>query len=120
MILNLTQHNATLEQAFCGVIEPKDDDKKMVQDLLTFGTMPDLKEIVERAEKLADFAKRTGASSALIGGAPYLMSALERELKEQEVQPLYSFSERVSKEETLSDGSVKKTNVFVHKGFVEV
>ena len=120
MILNLTQHSATLEQLFQGVVEPNDADKKVVQDLLTFGTMPDLKEIVGRAEKLADFAKRTGAEYALIGGAPYLMGALERELKEREVWPLYSFSERVSKEETLSDGSVKKTNVFVHKGFIEV
>ena len=120
MILNLTQHSATLEQLFQGVVEPNDADKKMVQDLLTFGTMPDLKEIVGRAEKLADFAKRTGAEYALIGGAPYLMGALERELKEREVWPLYSFSERVSVEKTDPDGTVRKINEFRHKGFIEV
>ena len=48
------------------------------------------------------------------------MGALERELKEREVFPLYSFSERVSVETTGPDGTVKKVNEFRHKGFIEV
>ena len=57
----------------------------------------------------------------MIGGAPYLMSALERALKQRGVKPLYAFSLRVS-EDVLdeSTGEVKKTLVFKHLGFLEV
>ena len=56
----------------------------------------------------------------MIGGAPYLMSALENALMAVGIKPLYSFSERVSMEETIADGTVRKTNVFRHVGFVEL
>lgn len=56
----------------------------------------------------------------MIGGAPYLMSALESTLKEKGVQPLYAFSERVSVEKTTETGEVIKTSTFQHKGWVEV
>ena len=56
----------------------------------------------------------------MIGGAPYLMGALEVALKKVGIQPVYSFSERVSKEVVLEDGTTQKTSVFCHKGFIEV
>ena len=55
---------------------------------------------------------------AMIGGAPYLMPALEKELIALGIEPVYSFSERVSEETVQADGSVVKTNVFKHVGFV--
>ena len=57
---------------------------------------------------------------AMIGGAPYLMAPLERELRRWRVTPLYSLSERVSEERQFPDGSVVKTQVHKHLGFLEV
>jgi hypothetical protein len=114
MILNLTQHVATPDQ---GVREPS--DKKAVQALLTFSTLPTSAEIRERAEKLAAIAVAEGADAAMIGGAPYLMGPLEGALRSAGVKPMYSFSVRQSVEKTDDDGNVVKTVVFKHAGFVE-
>ena len=47
------------------------------------------------------------------------MAQLERRLRKVGIIPLYSFTERVSVEETLPDGSVKKSSVFKHAGWVD-
>ena len=117
-ILNLTQHQPTAAQAAEGVFEPQ--NKADVQSLLTFETLPSREEIIARAEALANIAKAEGAPSAMVGGAPYLMGALECALKRRGIQPLYAFSVRESVEETLPTGEVIKKNVFKHLGFVEV
>lgn len=116
-ILNLTQHAPTEEQKLDGVIEPVEKEK--VKSLLTFEFFPRREEIAARAKALAEVAADHGAEAAMIGGAPYLMTYLERELKEKGIKPLYSFTQRVSEEVTLPSGSVKKTNVFKHIGWVE-
>jgi hypothetical protein len=54
----------------------------------------------------------------MIGGAPYLMAPLERSLRSVGVYPVYAFSVRESVEQTAPDGTVRKTNVFRHAGFV--
>ena len=119
-ILNLTQHVATPEQVAAGVIEPQ--DKEAVRKLLTFTELPSGSVIGERAVKLADIAEADTAAvavaAAMIGGAGYLMSPLEVELRERGIKPLHSFTKRVVEEKTLPDGSVKKEAVFVHEGFV--
>lgn len=117
-IINLTQHVGTAAQAAEGVFEPH--DKATVQQLLTFKDLPSKEDILARAEALADIAEKEGASSAMVGGAPYLMGALECALKRRGIQPLYAFSIRESVEETLPTGEVIKKNVFRHLGFVEV
>ena len=117
-ILNLTQHSTTAEQSAQGVFEPK--NKATVQQLLTFETLPEKEEIRARAEALAKIAEDEGAPSAMVGGAPYLMGALEKALKKRGIQPLYAFSVRESVEETLPTGEVVKKNIFKHLGFVEV
>ena len=114
IILNLTQHMGTPEQA---VVEPS--DKKMVQELLTFVSAPSKSEMKERAVRLASIAVEAGADCAMVGGAPYFMSTLEAALKEVGVKPLYAFSMRVSVEETDEAGNVVKRNVFRHAGWVE-
>lgn len=117
-IINLTQHGSTADQSAQGVFEPR--EKANVQQLLTFETLPSREEIRARAESLAEIAEEEGVSSAMIGGAPYLMGALENALKGRGIQPLYAFSVRESIEETLPTGEVIKKNVFRHLGFVEV
>lgn len=114
-ILNLTQHVATPEQ---GCSEPT--NKKEVQDLLTFLALPSKDEVASRAKRLALLAVREGAKVAMIGGAPYLMRPLEDALKTAGVTPVYSFTVRVSAETVNPDGTVTKTNVFAHVGWVEV
>ena len=118
IIINLTQHDSTLEQQAQGVVEPK--DKAAIRSLLTFSSIPSKEDVAERAEKLADAAFHADAEAAMIGGAPYLMSALERALKDKGVKPLYAFSVRESADVTQPDGSVRKVAVFRHAGFVEV
>jgi hypothetical protein len=117
-ILNLTQHVASKEQIEAGVVEPQ--NKKAVQGFLTFVAIPTKEDIGTRAHLLAEVAKEHGHPYAMIGGAPYLMSALEGALRKVGVEPLYSFTERVSIEETQADGSVKKTSAFKHVCFIEV
>ena len=115
-ILNLTQHNATPDQVAAGVMEPQ--KKAEIQALLTFGELPDYGEITERARKLARIAKGAGATHALIGGAPYLMGALENALLAEGVAPMYAFSQRCCVETAHPDGTVTKSLVFKHQGFV--
>lgn len=117
-IINLTQHQAIAAQAAEGVFEPK--NKATVQQLLTFETLPEKEEIRARAEALAEIAEAEGATYAMVGGAPYLMGALECALEQRGIQPLYAFSVRESIEEVLPTGEVIKKNVFRHLGFVEV
>lgn len=117
-IVNLTQHLATKDQISDGVIEPF--NKEAVQEALTFELLPTLETINERAITLARIAIDSGCKKAMIGGAPYLMSVLERVLLDKDIIPVYSFTVRQSVEIHDNDGNVKKTNVFKHVGFVEV
>lgn len=116
-IVNLTQHAATPDQVATSVFEPA--DKRAVQTLLTFGEVPTSETMIERARKLADIAKEAGAEAAMIGGAPYFMAPLEKMLVVAGIRPLYSFTRREAVDEKQPDGSVKKTQVFRHVGWVE-
>lgn len=126
MIFNLTQHAATPEQKDQGVIDFDGQDKEQLKALLTFNSIPSKKEIEARAHDLAllcmlnnfgDDDEEYIPTKAMIGGAPFLMSALESALLDAGIQPVYAFSERVS-EEKMVNGKVVKTNVFKHLGFV--
>lgn len=117
-ILNLTQHEASVEQKKVGVVEPT--EKERVQALLTFDEIPSRVEIRAVASALTEIATNEKVSVAMIGGAPFLMSALEFALRNEGIKPLYAFSKRNSIEKRLSDGSTKKIVVFNHLGFVEV
>ena len=115
-IKNLTQHSPTADQFDGnGGVTGVDED---AVELLNFAMPPSVEEINERAVALAALA--AGFESAMIGGAPYLMGPLVARLKEVGVQPLFSFTERRSVEETQPDGSVRKTSVFAHVGWVAV
>jgi hypothetical protein len=133
--LNLTQHPASAEQISAGVFDLKLGSECLassfglkpeqfgyfptLSDCLTFDDIPTQGRMWSRAVLLAAAAKASGAESAMIGGAPFFMATLELALAQRGIQPLYAFSKRESIEEALSDGSVKKTNVFRHVGFVK-
>ena len=115
--LNLTQHQASAEQVAAGVVESA--EKSAVQAVLTFDAIPSIEEIQQRALLLAAIAAQSGCKKAMIGGAPFFMSALESALKAQGIAPVYAFSQRESVETVKDDGSVVKSAVFRHVGFVE-
>jgi hypothetical protein len=117
-ILNLTQHVATPDQLEVGVIEPSPEVKQEIQRLLTFNDPPCRASLDARAENLAHVAKVSGLKQAMIGGAPFLMGYLERELIRVKVQALYSFSKREVTETVTTDGKVEKKAVFKHAGWV--
>ena len=126
-ILNLTQHPATQEQKAAGVVDLQGDELETLKELLTFEGIPTRAEIEDRAADIANLVMMNGLgeenddpifNSAMIGGAPYLMPALEMALDEHCINPLYAFSRRESVEQVQPDGSVRKTAVFRHIGFV--
>ena len=136
MIINLTQHQATPEQVAAGVVDLPPAVRELLLMELTFETLPSAEEIEDRAAFIAALALGFASSRvdedldnagalpqgvrAMIGGAPYLMSALEVALLDAGIQPVYAFSIRESREEQQADGSVRKVNIFRHAGFVEV
>lgn len=131
MILNLTQHPATPEQKAAGVLDLTGSALALLKQALTFDTLPTPGDVEEAAQVIAGIAALNAAPDdreggggglalyALIGGAPFLMAPLERALQDQGITPLYAFSRRESVEEVLADGSVRKTAVFRHAGFIE-
>ena len=116
-IFNLTQHNPTPAQVAEGVQAPLPG----AAELLTFTVLPSKGDILGRAAGLASLVAAQGSQGdkVMVGGAPYLMEALCSNLKELGFKPVFSFTERRSVEKTLPDGTVTKTAIFEHVGWVE-
>lgn len=119
MILNLTQHPATPEQIAAGVVAPERDTKIQIVKLLTINDLPISAQLQNRADALAEICEGWGHKTAMIGGAPFLMSYLEKSLKAAGIKPLYAFSKRVVLESVQENGEVLKKMIFKHLGFVE-
>jgi hypothetical protein len=113
--INLTQHAPTAEQTAAGVFNPT--QWEAVKVLSTFDEMPQYSTCFFRAREIAQIAKSSGATRAMIGGAPFFMRHLEDALHMQGIEALYAFSVRESTEQAQPDGSVRKVNVFKHVGF---
>jgi hypothetical protein len=128
LIINLTQHDATPEQIAAGVVDLKGEQLTRLRQLLTFEQIPSSGQIDDRAITVAHLAVFNGLGpddgedpvprAAMIGGAPFFMAALERQLRALSVDPVYAFSQRRAIEKKQADGSVKKIQVFQHLGFV--
>lgn len=115
-ILNLTQHEPTLEQAHQGLCNGP--NRGALQACLTF-TSEDIRQgyIPARAASLAEYAAKQGAKQALIGGLPALMGPLVEALRARGIVPVFAHSERVSEDKVQPDGSVRKVNSFRHEFF---
>lgn len=123
IILNLTQHAGTKAQANDGLLEATPEDREVIRALLTFEEPPRAHELSSRASALADivesYATTHRVGHVMLGGAPYLVVELARELGRRGLVPVYAFTRRESVEEMQADGSVVKRNVFRHLGWVE-
>jgi hypothetical protein len=113
-MLNLTQHKATEEQVAQGIEDLPQEQVKILANLLTFEEVPTAEEMRIRAKEIASLARQTGATAAMIGGAPFFMSSLEAALQSAGIQPRYAFSKRESVDQPQPDGSVRKVAVFKH------
>lgn len=129
MIINLTIHAATADQKAAGVVDLHADVQAVLRGLLTFETLPEARDILDRAEAIAELAitNRLGPeddledpipSAAMIGGALWLMAPLAAALRRRGIEPLFAFSVRETEEQAQPDGTVKKVSVFRHAGFV--
>lgn len=129
MILNLTQHPATPEQTAQGVQDLPCGALQGLKALLTFDDMPSVQEIEDRAAAIAELAASVDMlasddadspppHAAMIGGAGYLLPALERHLRGYGIDPLQAFTRREVVEAAGPDGAVVKTAVFRHVGWV--
>jgi len=129
MILNLTQHASTPGQKVAGVMDLNGSQLELLRELLTFEALPSKEEIDDRAHDIARLVISNGLGDdmdqdpifdrAMIGGAPFLMRALEDALMEHYIQPLYAFSKReVVEEQVEGGGGARKVAVFRHLGFV--
>ena len=119
-ILNLTQHAPTQAQIEAGVFDAPAEIRAKIVAELNFADAPHKGEIYSRADEIARLAALVGCDAAMLGGAPYLMGALECALENAGITPLYSFTERRVHEVHNADGSVSKQTVFAHVGWVEV
>lgn len=119
--LNLTQHEATPDQISAGVVDPTPELKSRIKHLLDFNSLPSVDEITNVAQQLAMIVAEFDCDSVMIGGALFLMAPLQHALAEAcpNKEVLFAFSVRDSVETTLPDGSVKKSVVFKHVGFVK-
>lgn len=117
-IINLTQHDTSLKQRALGVFDLPLEGREQVRNLLTFSSAPTADFIRQRAEAIAKIAEKQNCQFAMIGGAGYLMPALEKALLEVGITPLHAFTVREVIETTQADGSVTKTAVFKHGGWV--
>ena len=121
-IINLTQHQATAEQQEAGVHDLPQELRKQLTALLTFEEIPTPAQLQSRAKGIVDLLEKLDQmpTRALIGGAPFFMGHLEEELRNAFVIPTYAFSKRVVQEAIQPNGTVIKTAVFQHIGFVDV
>lgn len=122
-ILNLTQHKATPEQIEAGVFDLEGEKLQRLKELLTFTMKPIPSEIKERAVAIAELAVAQKGEDwkgfeVMIGGALWLMKPLIEELIRRGLVPLFAYTEREVVEEKQPDGSIKKTAIFRHEGFV--
>ena len=134
VILNITQHAASAEQKAAGTIDLGKAEATELKQLLTFDILPSEREIVERADAIADLARAQvrkmagrmdavapgtpGGVRCMIAGAPFLMPALTQAMRSRGLVPVCAFSRRESVEESQPDGRVVKRSVFRHLGFV--
>lgn len=118
MILNLTQHAATPAQIDAGVVDLVDPELATLKGLLTFEEIPTQREIWRRAVDIARLAQDSRHVEAMIGGALFLMGTLERALKGHGITPMFAFTRWRAVDTAKPDGTVVKTAVFEHAGFV--
>jgi hypothetical protein len=90
--------------------------------LLTFVELPTGDDLRHRADAVVALLLEESdetPTTAMVGGAPYFMAPLVEALTHYGIRAVYSFTRRESFELVNADGSVSKTAIFCHIGWVE-
>jgi len=111
-ILNCTNHAVTENQILMGIVEPEEQDKKIISDVITFHDLPTEESIKRACDGVVSMVKKYSCDAAMIGGAPFLQGYLEESLFNEGLCAAFAFSKRIVKERKLEDGSVEKVSVF--------
>ena len=123
-IINLTKHQPLQAQVNAGVMYRKPFQDKVIIEYLTFDEFPSKKQISLRAFQLALtallLADKGVKVAAMIDGPPFLMGPLERELKEINITPLYSFGRYETINVTSEEGNTQEICTFHYLGFIEI
>lgn len=124
MILNLTQHTATIEQKAAGIEDMDSEFKAQLVQLITFPAVYDRELLLTRAAQVHELVRDylgtyPGLDIALIGvmigGMPSFIAPLENLLISKGIKVGYALSEHKSIDKMV-DGKVIKTSTFVHAG----
>lgn len=125
-LVNCTKHMSSdviIPDGYSGlnftIIDPSPRDKERILELQDFNSgVPDFDDIKRRASAIAEIVARYGTKYAWVGGAGYLMSSLEAELKRRGINPVYSWSRRDYMEIT-DDKGIKRLEMYrEHGGWV--
>lgn len=132
VVVNATRFDSTPAQQRDGMVDLPRELRAEVSALANFTSAPSPQEIADRSSAMAAViagAVQTMKAEGLIpenakvgamaGGAMWSQASIEQSLRSHDISPAYSFSERVSVDKHMPDGSVQKTAQFEHKSFVE-
>lgn len=89
-----------------------------MSSLLRFEKVPTGKEILARAELIAEYAESINAEEVLIDGSPYLMSCLIKILDDKGIRAYYPYSRTEFFGEFLKAGKVIRHDVFDLEGLI--
>ena len=143
IVFNATQHLATPDQQQVGVVNLEGELLEQLKSTLTFEATYTKEDLVKAAGKVECILWRAWniycfklsknihpqdeiglencwyhtPKKCMIGGMPSFMPILEKVLKEAGWEIGYACSERVSVDQHMPDGSVRKVNSFKHVGF---
>ena len=107
VIWNLTQYPATPAQLAAGVVNLPAGAREEVVSLLMFDHRPDWREVEERARLITLAVPRSEEGTlvfAMLGGPPFLLSALEWMLHRASITPVYAFTHLETLEENQAHG----------------
>lgn len=130
VIINLTQHLATPDQASAGLIDMPEDGglRAALTEALSFNHQPDQEELLRRARRvvgiMADYAGGMTAlqgHKVMLGGFSALMHPLQAACLKAGMQVGYAYLGPCEWVDQLQpDGSVLKMAIFRHGGFIWV
>lgn len=140
--INLTVHKATPDQVAAGVVDLPEEQIAQLKKLSTFDSIPRAGEIEERIVEIIDMLLDLGylkadapatasiselekleeekdAVAFMVGGAlffyPHLVNAIWKDFGQKS---FLAFTKRQAVEQVNEDGTVTKTAIFKHDGFV--
>ena len=116
----MPQHTPAPEQG--DFVRLTNEETARLRALMEFTELPsahhEVRAAAEAVAEAVDHHRSSACRRVVIGGAPFLMCALQTALTERGWEVAYAFSVRESVDVPQTDGSVRKVAVFRHKGWV--